>query len=79
VNHDQAHGERVLLSVREVSVRLGLSERQIWHMSAGGLLPSPVKVARRLRRWRAAELTAWVNQGCPPVADGWQWPVEVNQ
>jgi len=68
-----------LLSVAQVSEKLGLSERRIWGMVAEQLIPAPVRVAKRLRRWRAAELTAWVNQGCPPVADGWQWPVEVNQ
>lgn len=63
-----------LLRVGEVAERLGLSERQVWHMAAAGLMPRPVKVAKRLRRWRAAELTAWVERGCSPVADGWQWP-----
>ena len=77
MRHDRDNGERVLLSVREVSARLGLSERQLWHMAAGGLLPPPVKVARRLRRWRAAELSAWVAAGCP--VDGWRWPAEVTR
>jgi len=67
-----------LLSVAQVSEKLGLSERRIWGMVAEQLIPAPVRVAKRLRRWRAAELSAWVEAGCP-TADGWRWPVEVAQ
>ena len=58
-------------AAEEVAALLSCSEAHVWRMNAGGKMPTPVKLLR-LTRWRAAEMTAWINAGCPPRSR-WYW------
>lgn len=57
----------LLLSTKQVGLALGgMSVSHVERLSASGRLgPRPVKLGR-LVRWRAAELRAWAEAGCPP-------------
>ena len=54
-----------LLSVKDVSRRLRISERTIWSMLSAGAMPRPLRVGSRLTRWRASDLDRWIDAGCP--------------
>ena len=56
--------EKLLLNAKEVAAALGLGESTVWDFHARGLLPLPIKLNRRTL-WRAAELKAWTEAGCP--------------
>ncbi|MHB1157189.1 MAG: helix-turn-helix transcriptional regulator [Phycisphaerales bacterium] len=53
-----------LITVRHVSAILYVSQRTIWNFVTAGKIPPPVSVGR-LKRWRAAEIRAWIAEGCP--------------
>jgi excisionase family DNA binding protein len=54
----------LLINVGEVAKLTGLGIRTIWRLSASSGMPAPRKVGGR-RLWSYAELTAWVEAGCP--------------
>ena len=56
--------ERMALSVAEVAELLNVSTRHIWKLHATGRLPAPIRLGRSVR-WRADELRAWLEAGCP--------------
>ena len=53
-----------LLSVRELAGKLKVSTRHVWALLSSGRLPKPVRVGRAVR-WRADDVTRWVEMGCP--------------
>jgi excisionase family DNA binding protein len=55
-----------LLRVRDVCELLGCSARSVHRLADAGRMPYGLKVAG-MRRWRRAELLAWLDAGCPPV------------
>jgi predicted DNA-binding transcriptional regulator AlpA len=59
----------LLIDSVELARQLNMSERSVWRFAARGQLPSPVRIAG-VTRWRAAEIRAWTNAGCPPTE---QW------
>ena len=52
------------LTAKELAERLSVCERTIRNWDALGVLPEPVRI-RRAVRWRADEITAWTEAGCP--------------
>ncbi len=60
---------------KEVAARLGISSRALWNWVAQELMPPPVLIGRRLRRWRVDEVEAWLTAGCPTMS-AWRWPAE---
>ncbi|MBP7748480.1 MAG: helix-turn-helix domain-containing protein [Phycisphaerae bacterium] len=50
-----------------VGTLLGVSGRTVARMVDAGRLPAPVRIGR-LKRWRLAEVRAWVAAGCPDAA-----------
>ena len=56
--------ETLLLTARQAAALCGKSLRPWRSWDASGLIPSPVRV-RRSTFWRAEELRAWVQAGCP--------------
>jgi predicted DNA-binding transcriptional regulator AlpA len=50
-----------LLDVKQVSERLGVSEKTVWVMSADGRFIPPLALGR-LRKWRVAEFNRWVQR-----------------
>lgn len=49
----------LLLSVEQVVMLLGISERKIWSMVSAGGFPAPKKIDR-LTRWRRSDVDKWV-------------------
>ncbi len=45
-----------LLSVTDVAGLLSVSKRTVWRLTAAGVLPPPIRVTRRVVRWRAEEI-----------------------
>jgi predicted DNA-binding transcriptional regulator AlpA len=55
-----------LLTAEEAAGRLGVSLAYFFRMNSSGQLgPRAVKFGEKCSRWRAAELQAWVDAGCP--------------
>jgi len=52
--------EQLLLCVKEVAVLLGVSARSVWRLVAAGDLPQPIRLGKRLVRWRRVHLEALV-------------------
>lgn len=55
-----------LLNVKMVAAVLGISSRQVYRLADCGKIPQPVRLGA-LVRWRKAELTDWIAEGCRPV------------
>ena len=55
---------KLLISARELADMLGVSSRTVWRMNATCDLPAPVKLNRSVR-WGLAEVSAWIELGCP--------------
>ncbi len=59
--------DRLLVDCREAAARCGIG-RSLWlQLHAGGRVPLPVRLGRRVL-WRTDELRAWTAAGCPPRA-----------
>jgi predicted DNA-binding transcriptional regulator AlpA len=55
----------LLLAAPQAAALCSVSEAT-WHrMNAAGRCPAPVRLSRGCVRWRAEELRAWVEAGCP--------------
>ena len=59
----------VLISTKELAVRLGLSRRQIARLNRCGKLPTALKVGSSVR-WISSEIDRWLLAGCP---DRMEW------
>ena len=50
---------------------LDVSARTILRLRDSGRMPQPVKIGKCIR-WRLADVTAWIEDGCPDVKrTGW--------
>lgn len=56
--------EKLAIKDVDVSRMLGISRASVWKRHASGRLPLPVRIGRSVR-WRAEEIRAWLNAGCP--------------
>ena len=62
--------DSTLLTARDVAALLNVSPRHVWKLLSSGKLPDPVRLGRSVR-WRADELKAWTDAGCP-ARDRWE-------
>ncbi|MBA3483698.1 MAG: helix-turn-helix domain-containing protein [Pirellulales bacterium] len=53
----------LLLKAEEVAQMLAISTRTLWRLVSTAGFPQPLKLGGSTR-WRAAEVTAWVEKGC---------------
>lgn len=61
-----------LLVPAETAARLcGIAESTWWSLHSAGRVPLPVRLGSRTL-WRAAELAAWIDAGCPS-RDRWHY------
>ncbi len=60
--------ERMLLDVRELSQRLGVSQRAIWSWVERGEFPAPIELGR-LRRWRLQDIERWLAEKASQVTN----------
>jgi excisionase family DNA binding protein len=51
-----------LLSLSEVAHLLGVSKPTAERLHAGGKLPAPIRLSRKVVRWDAAELNDWLTR-----------------
>jgi len=56
--------EADLLSARQVAAKLGVGVRSIWRWADEGRMPQPLLLGR-LKKWRASDIDAWIERGCP--------------
>lgn len=54
--------QRLGLTCAEVAQMLGISQRQVWRLTAAGELPQPARVGQRARWDRQAILDWWEAQ-----------------
>lgn len=52
-----------LMTVREVAKALKVSTRQIWKLNSAGQVPPAVRLARSCR-WRATDISRFIDAGC---------------
>jgi excisionase family DNA binding protein len=52
-------GTSMLLNVRQVAHRLGVSVRTVWRLTSTGQLAQPLAIGR-CRRWRIADVDGFV-------------------
>ena len=62
--------ERLALPDAGVAKLLSISKRHVHALNASGRLPRPIRLGRSVR-WRADEIRAWLDAGCPP-RDKWE-------
>ncbi|HPF41300.1 MAG TPA: helix-turn-helix domain-containing protein [Phycisphaerae bacterium] len=48
-----------LLTVKQVALRVGVSERAIWKWIQTGQFPQPIRISRSVR-WDEATLNSWI-------------------
>lgn len=53
-----------LINAEELAQLMQISERTLWRLLSGGKVPKPVRIGRSTR-WRLAEVTEWIERGCP--------------
>jgi excisionase family DNA binding protein len=51
-------------TVRELSILLGLSQRTIWRLADGGMIPGKLRIGASVRFLRSV-VDQWVEKGCP--------------
>jgi excisionase family DNA binding protein len=54
----------LLISAEELAKLMHVSERTLWRLLSAGKVPRPVRIGRNTR-WKLAEVTAWIDRGCP--------------
>lgn len=67
---DTSAPQKPLLTKKEVCDLLQISERSIERMMSAQEIPKPVKLRSRSPRFRWADLKAWIDGGCQPIAVG---------
>jgi predicted DNA-binding transcriptional regulator AlpA len=55
----------ILIDAKRAAALCGVSARHWATLDSEGLIPSPVRLGRRVL-WRAEELRDWARAGCPP-------------
>lgn len=61
---DPAPTPPLLIDAPALASLLGRSERSIWRDDSAGRIPRPIKLGGS-KRWRRAEIHAWIEAGCP--------------
>ena len=50
----------LMISPARVAILLGVSPRTLWRLAATGKIPQPIRYSRKLVRWKAADIAAYV-------------------
>jgi len=61
------HSMPLLLTEEQAASLLSLSPRKVWELAACGAIPF-IKIGS-IKRYRRADLEAWVEKGCPTVRE----------
>jgi predicted DNA-binding transcriptional regulator AlpA len=46
----------------------GIKRSRFYGLVTSGAAPAPLKLGAKLKRWRRAELSAWIAAGCPAAS-----------
>ncbi len=57
-----------LLTAKEVARRLSIAVRTLYRLVEAGVVPAPVRLSRKLIRWRVADIDRYLRV-LPPEAD----------
>jgi prophage regulatory protein len=49
-----------LKSVNQIAESIGVTPKTIWRWTAAGTFPKPIKLSGGSTRWRAEDVTAWM-------------------
>ena len=60
-------GVQMLLDVKHVAARIGVSVRNVWRLLSKKLMPKPVHLGGSTR-WRTVDIDGWIDAGCPDLA-----------
>ena len=56
-----------LNTVRQIAAAFGVTPKTIWKWTASGKFPKPIKLSAGSTRWRAEDVTAWMeSKGVQP-------------
>lgn len=61
-----------LLTTKQAAALCGFSPRTLMRWSRAGAAPNPIRLGYGTRatiRYRRADLTAWINEGCPQTEE----------
>jgi excisionase family DNA binding protein len=61
----------LLTDIAGVAALLKVSRRTAYRLDDAGRLPEPIVLGKQ-KRWRIAEVQAWINAGAPP-RKSWTW------
>jgi excisionase family DNA binding protein len=56
-----------LLTIEEVADQLQVTPRTIERWIVSREIPPPIRIGRRVRRWKVDELQEWIDGGCPAL------------
>ncbi len=62
--------DAMLLDVSDVARLLRVSQRTVYRLRDGGIMPAPRKVGTALVRWARDDIARWVADGCPNLRTG---------
>jgi prophage regulatory protein len=63
-----------LLNVETVIAVVGVSRATIYRMMDNGTFPQPMKFGERCTRWRAVDVSAWLDAQVKPLTSESLWP-----
>jgi prophage regulatory protein len=63
-----------LLNVETVTAVVGVSRATIYRLMNSGSFPQPVKFGERCTRWRALDVSAWLDAQVKTLAPRSPWP-----
>ena len=55
----------LLITVNDVAAIGNFSVRHVWRMVDSGQFPRPLTIGSKLKRWRRADIVAWINAQTP--------------
>ena len=58
--------DSILIDVKQLAAMVDLSQRTVWRLANAGWMPAPLKLGGS-QRWRKAEVSEWIAQGCKPL------------
>jgi predicted DNA-binding transcriptional regulator AlpA len=58
----------LLLTIAEVTALTGMCYETLWRRWTTGKMPKPIKLGHRTKRFKVADIKAWVDNDC-------KWPV----
>jgi predicted DNA-binding transcriptional regulator AlpA len=59
-----------LLDVHDLSRLLKRSQASLWRDHENGAIPKGLRIGKRAIRWRASEISKWLEAGCPIQTGG---------